>query len=340
MAANAPSISLDDTEPFTMGSLWRLASWGSVAGLVLAIAVATAFSESGSRRLTLALGSGPPIKGARALSRQTPGAAEANAALTDTVRLLTAERDRLAARVDKLERQFDDLTGSIAASRRAVQSGSSSSRSESTAQSAPDPVQGGPARIIEAPVVTESSVPASSATELPKGEYGADIGSAMSFEGLRTLWSSTKAGNPDVFENLYPLVSVQENSRPRAPQLRLIVGPFADWEGAGRFCQPSQPRVLPVSPPRSTASAWPMRRGRLNASPRLLARPQGLRQRRSSGCSGCSKMSRVSSARSGLLPLTLGEGWGEGLRRIEKSGPPHPHPLPVGERERAGVCLA
>jgi hypothetical protein len=113
MAANAPSISLDDTEPFTMGSLWRLASWGSVAGLVLAIAVATAFSESGSRRLTLALGSDPPIKGARALSRQMPRAAEANAALTDTVRLLAAERDHLAARVDKLERQFDDLTGRL-----------------------------------------------------------------------------------------------------------------------------------------------------------------------------------------------------------------------------------
>ena len=271
-----------------MGSLWRLASWGSVAGLALAIAVGKAFSENGSRRLTLALGSDPPTKGARALSQQTPRAAEANAALTDTVRLLAAERDRLAARVDKLERQFDDLTGSIVG-QRAVQSASSSSRSESTAQSAPDAIQGGPARIIQAPVVAELSVPASSATELPKGEYGADIGSAMSFEGLRTLWSSTKAGNPDVFENLYPLVSVQENSRTRAPQLRLVVGPFADWEATGRFCAALAASRLACQPTafdgqRLADANRPLERKPAAARP--AARPA--RQRRSNGGSGCS----------------------------------------------------
>src|SRR5438093_11139678 len=35
----------------------------------------------------------------------------------------------------------------------------------------------------------------------------------------------------------------------------------------------------------------------------------------------------------GRLPLPKGEGWGEGLQAIESSLPPHPHPLPVGERE-------
>src|SRR5262245_11795058 len=35
----------------------------------------------------------------------------------------------------------------------------------------------------------------------------------------------------------------------------------------------------------------------------------------------------------GLLPLPKGEGWGEGLQTIDKSDPPHPNPLPDGERE-------
>jgi hypothetical protein len=35
----------------------------------------------------------------------------------------------------------------------------------------------------------------------------------------------------------------------------------------------------------------------------------------------------------GLLPLPKGEGWGEGLQTIENHDPPHPNPLPCGERE-------
>jgi hypothetical protein len=46
-------------------------------------------------------------------------------------------------------------------------------------------------------------------------------------------------------------------------------------------------------------------------------------------------MDLASSASSelGLLPLPKGEGWGEGLRSIEGLEPPHPNPLPAGERE-------
>src|SRR6266850_5072996 len=43
----------------------------------------------------------------------------------------------------------------------------------------------------------------------------------------------------------------------------------------------------------------------------------------------------------GLLPLPKGEGWGEGLQTIDRSEPPHPTPLPCGERDsrRAAVKL-
>ena len=35
----------------------------------------------------------------------------------------------------------------------------------------------------------------------------------------------------------------------------------------------------------------------------------------------------------GYIRLRLGEGWGEGLKSIDRSDPPHPNPLPCGERE-------
>src|SRR5882757_5225172 len=34
----------------------------------------------------------------------------------------------------------------------------------------------------------------------------------------------------------------------------------------------------------------------------------------------------------GVLPLPWGEGWGEGLWSLDRFEPPHPYPLPCGER--------
>src|SRR5262245_49394513 len=44
-------------------------------------------------------------------------------------------------------------------------------------------------------------------------------------------------------------------------------------------------------------------------------------------------LSAGTSGECGLLPLPEGEGWGEGLQTSDSLVPPHPHPLPVGERE-------
>src|SRR5262245_42679162 len=35
----------------------------------------------------------------------------------------------------------------------------------------------------------------------------------------------------------------------------------------------------------------------------------------------------------GQARVRMGEGWGEGLQTIDKLEPPHPNPLPCGERE-------
>jgi hypothetical protein len=99
MAAAGSSISREREErfsmPFSMGSLWRLASWGAASVLALAIAVAAGFSENGSQRLVLALSpNSPPDAQARRLVQPKP-----TPRFWKLSACFTAERDRLAARM-------------------------------------------------------------------------------------------------------------------------------------------------------------------------------------------------------------------------------------------------
>ena len=94
--------------------LWRLFGWGSAATIALAAAAVTSQTEAGSQRLQLALAyvSEP----ARTVAQIPPRAAETEAEtprLAAQVRELAADRERLTARLASLERNLDDMTGSI-----------------------------------------------------------------------------------------------------------------------------------------------------------------------------------------------------------------------------------
>jgi hypothetical protein len=65
---------------------------------------------------------------------------------------------------------------------------------------------------------------------------GVDVGGAVNYEGLRTLWHSTKNSDPTLLEDLYPVVTVRENGKTHGVDLRLVVGPIADAEAAERLC--------------------------------------------------------------------------------------------------------
>jgi hypothetical protein len=65
---------------------------------------------------------------------------------------------------------------------------------------------------------------------------GVDIGGATNYEGLRTLWHSTRNSDPELMEEVFPVVTVRENGKTHGPELRLVVGPMADAEAAGRLC--------------------------------------------------------------------------------------------------------
>src|SRR6266851_1871583 len=89
---------------FDMRSLRRLAIWGGSASLALLVAVIASYSDASSRRAT-----------AQKLAETPTRVAEIDAEqrrLADTVRVLATERERLAARLDGLERNIEDMTGS------------------------------------------------------------------------------------------------------------------------------------------------------------------------------------------------------------------------------------
>jgi hypothetical protein len=68
------------------------------------------------------------------------------------------------------------------------------------------------------------------------GGLGVDVGGATNYEGLRTLWHSTKNSDPALLEELYPVVAIRENSKTHGVDLRLLVGPVADAAAAARLC--------------------------------------------------------------------------------------------------------
>src|ERR1700694_2010586 len=95
---------------FDMRSLRRLAIWGTSATGALAIAVIAGYSDLGSRRSMVASdGSGnAPKAGAR-----TPEMEAETQRLADAVRVLTADRQQLVARIGTLERNLEDNTRSL-----------------------------------------------------------------------------------------------------------------------------------------------------------------------------------------------------------------------------------
>ena len=96
------------TQPaFTMQSLCRIALWGTTAATALLVAILTSRSDAGSQRIATTPGAthGAPRQfDAESAARQ----------LTQAVRGLTEDRDRLITRLAALEHSLGDITGAIA----------------------------------------------------------------------------------------------------------------------------------------------------------------------------------------------------------------------------------
>ena len=226
--------------------------------------------------------------------------------LTEIVRSLAGDRERLLARLATIERGLEDVTGSVhkqAASTPPAAPPPPPPRSgrrtaaEDRGRAAADgcPVRAGPGAAGARPAVprTRSRPPRSPNWKPIPGRpaAGVDVGGAKDFDGLRTLWNTISANYSDLFEGLNPIVSVRENNKSRGAELRLVAGPITDVESASRICTTlaaakrycrlvtfeGQPLAMNgTAPPRRPAAS---RRGHWCARPRrpdcpsTLARP-------------------------------------------------------------------
>jgi hypothetical protein len=112
-----PSPEVVKLRRFDVRSLWRTTFWGCAAAIAVTVVAGTAFSDVGAERLKVAIASvlepvqGPPQQSV-ALQR-TDELQKQTQQLADTVRELTADRDRLKGRLALLEQGLDDITGAI-----------------------------------------------------------------------------------------------------------------------------------------------------------------------------------------------------------------------------------
>jgi hypothetical protein len=258
-----------DEEDTGTSLLSRALMWGGLAVVALGGAALSGQSETGAQRLAALVQGAPAPAATRPATPAAPAPrpVESDEAkrLAESVRLLAADRDRLLARLDALERNLD-VTGS-------------------THQDNPAPAAQPPATPMNAPLppgwsMVPSTIPPAagipSATFPPQGtagtsgapshpaapaspqqadrageltandqaaessvtktEFGVDVGGNHTLNGLRAMWSSIKGRHGALLDGLRPLVAVREGKKPGAVELRLVAGPLANAVAAARLC--------------------------------------------------------------------------------------------------------
>ena len=267
-------VGIGNARPFDRRTVLRLAIWGAAAAATLSIAVLAGYSNPATLRplgtIAEALGQTQrrvEASPAQTMTRSTEADNETRQ-LAEILRMLATDRNELLARIRSIEQSLDDITGSITRQATAASLPPTPSPATDASVRASAPVT--PSAAVETVSPMPSPPPdqvAAVADELPPtpnwvatlpafggsaeadlfmhrigfkseliAEYGVDIGAAVNFDGLRVLWNSTRAGQAALLNGLSPHVVLRENSKSRAVELRLIVGPLPDAEAATRLC--------------------------------------------------------------------------------------------------------
>lgn len=221
--------------------------WGSAAIAALAIAVMVGHSGVGAQRIAqvafaLNHGSPQPTRG----GQTAPPRIDADAAirqLAQAVRGVAEEQQQIVSRMAAVERNLDDMTGSITRQIDAVKTAPASvawpDPNTSTPEAidaaiAPPHVPGPPVAPAPAPAAARAETAAAATPAV--GSYGADIGGAASIKTLHARWIGLQAAHPQLFEGLQPGVTVRNSVHSNRLELRLVVGPLPTAEAAAQLC--------------------------------------------------------------------------------------------------------
>jgi len=154
----------DDEDHIDMRPLLRIGAWGVCALVALGTAVLAGRSEIGEQRIGVALAA-LKSPGTSSVAAGQPAGPENDAArLAETVRALTADRDRLTTRVAALEHYLNEMTGSVARDQAGARPGgaapatSSSGPDDKAESSTPGPI----ATLV--PLPAQSSMPSAGET--------------------------------------------------------------------------------------------------------------------------------------------------------------------------------
>ena len=252
---------------FTMQRLWRQAVWGCIAAAAVLLAVLAAFTDIGSQRAALVFGASNAAPAPHPQTAQTSQAvAQATTQapsrsldadyvvrqLTQTVRGLADDRDRMMKRLAAIERNVDDMTGSITQQIEAVKAASTppavpwlntasiapiaAPETSPPAGWEPTPRPSSTAPADAQPQPDAAAAPANAAAAPANAAYGAEIGSAASIKALHARWAGIRSAHLQILDGLTPVVALRENPRSHKTELRLVVGPFANAAAAAQLC--------------------------------------------------------------------------------------------------------
>jgi len=256
MAIEPAPVEINLREPRKSGRdfstlLW-LCGWGVATAVALSALALTSQTQTATDRLRSIFAVSEPSGVAQMPPRIAQLELETQM-LTEQVRGLNADRDRLAGRIAVLQSSVDDMTGAIkrqAAATAAVLAARAAAPASQTQPSIAPPVAGATpvAAAPEAktdPVIT-SSVPlpparaaAAQAAAGPEpaastSEFGLDLGAASTLDGVQQRWTTVKANFGPLLSNLHPLAAPER--RQGKTGYRLVVGPLPNSPAATGLC--------------------------------------------------------------------------------------------------------
>jgi hypothetical protein len=189
--------------------------------------------------------------------------------LNDAVRVLASERDRLASRLEQLERSVGDITASIPQKKpvppvvddkplapptappvQVLTPPNPEPRPQGHSQLMPQQQANTPAAPTMPPVATNeiSSPPSADTPNTTRTEFAVDLGGEKTVDGLRARWATLRGNHGSTLDGLRPVISIKEGQKAGTVELRLVAGPVPNAAAAARICARLQTNAVPCIP--------------------------------------------------------------------------------------------